>query len=200
MKKYLCCGKINLIIFGVALAMLTGCSGLSAVKPLEYSAQNQSSVIFGTFAQDRKGAQLTGFWLELENLDLGTTQLFAFRNKNPFIAIPVEPGNYRINQFYYAKGGFGGPSVWTPSDFKIIPIPEVWKYIGKPFEVGSGAAVYLGDFYAETGRGKPPPGWDFAFYGVIKNIEQKFDEASKQISISYPAMKFLGVISAHDGS
>ena len=198
---------LKLLVISVLFIVITGCAGLSGIRPLKYSGnvEYQHSVVFGTFSLERKGNQITGLWVDLENIETGTTDLFPLRTKDQFIAIPLEPSTYRIKQFYFAKGGVT-PEGWVIGDYKVFSIPDVYSYLTTPFKVENSEAVYLGDFFGYTDRGPPLKGTmpivadqfmivNIMVYGInvdqiiivsiIEKVEQNYQEATKKFREIY---------------
>lgn len=192
--------KITVLKFlgiSVLFIVITGCAGLSGIRPLKYSGnvEYQHSVVFGTFSLERKGNQITGLWVDLENIETGTTDLFPLRTKDQFIAIPLEPSTYRIKQFYFAKGGVT-PEGWVIGDYKVFSIPDVYSYLTTPFKVENSEAVYLGDFFGYTDRGPTFKTTSILvegviLLGVIEKVEQNYKEAVKKFRETYTQLFVL---------
>lgn len=166
--------------------VITGCSGLTEVKQLDYSASkinDHESLIFGTFSQKQEDNQRTGLWVEIENLDNKSTFVFPFKSKNYLSAVPLTPSTYRIKNFYFAKGGSFGPSTWTPRDYAKIPIPKKYKYLSKPFLVESNQAVYIGDYFGITRGGGT------GFTGQIVRIVNNYNKAKREFNLKYKSLK-----------
>jgi len=164
----------------LVLGLLAGCATIEPAVPTTARPETGMAYVAGQFSRSNSG----GFAFVLQNLDsnaeysmsLGVDGSWPQDVKAQVLAVKLPPGRYAVKQWFtYAtltKERSRGHAI-TNSE------------LSRPFQVGSGAVLFLGGFSADTTtRGNQ-------IFWSIKPRLLKEDEAQAVFQSAYPALAAL---------
>jgi len=148
------------------------------VKPLSTRAEVEpgSSYVYGSLLlHARTGGPR--FSLGLENAHTGEVRRILFNTSFRVMAVPLPPGTYRITHTLMA-----GRSRYIEGEYAMVPFEE--PLFSKPFKVGAGSLVYIGDYVAETEMAGGT-GLGFRYAGRLASVGYNFEETTAALKQKY---------------
>ena len=151
-RQTLSAAQICLVLAALALSS-AGCASHRYQAPLTASAHVNPTkgYIYGRFALEKEMLLATRLALELNNVNTGEHLSIGFKTGEAVFPIEVMPGTYQVTGLILAKAG---PNLEFVGDYqrKALTFSNELSQLNAPFQVRSGEAVYVGDYYGSLGR------------------------------------------------
>jgi hypothetical protein len=169
--------KHRVLLLGFVSIILSGCARFAPPVGSGEPLDSSKSYLYGRFLQSTRGNALQ-FGLLVTSSRRGHEYCIRFtKDKESVCAVPVAPGEYKINKLLFIDGD------------DVVQDALYLSYLisNCVFSVEQGGAYYLGDYFGETSS-KP------TFHGpknqwILRGICDNFTNTTQELEYKRPQFK-----------
>ena len=172
--------KHRVLWFGFVCMFLSACARFTPPVGSSEPLDSRKSYLYGRFLQSARANNLQ-FGLLITSSRRGNEYCIRFAGeKDAVYAVPVSPGEYKINKLLFIDG----------EDVVQDALYLSYLISNCVFSVEQGGAYYLGDYFGETASKKtyhgPKNQW------ILRGICDNFTNTTQELEYKRPQFKKIG--------
>lgn len=169
--------KRRVLLLGLVSVFFSGCVGFAPPVRSGEPLDPGKSYLYGRFLQSARGNSLQ-FGLSISSSHRGHEYCIRFaREKEAVYAVPVAPGEYKINKLLFLDGD------------NVVQDALYLSYLisNCVFSVEQGGAYYLGDYFGETSSKRTYHGPNNQW--ILRGICDNFTNTTQELEYKRPQFK-----------
>jgi hypothetical protein len=160
--------------FGLAFLLCAGCAHFASSVSPRAKADPETAILYGRFTLRHTFSAGLKIALWLQNADTQKSVYICFDETQPFRAIEVKPGSYRILGFLDTNRGH------QIRGHHVFPATGLGGRVSLAFNAAPGSQTYLGDFTGHATLNDIIENWG------VDSITNNFTDTTAEFHEKYP--------------